>query len=91
MPRHERRIVQLDESNHRRMIPHNYRVVRGWTQEQAAAWYGCSVRSWRRYEHGGAPRPLLTRIAQWAARTVTGSDNALWLSWEPAERSSPGR
>ena len=34
-----------------------FRTNRGWTQERAAEWYGCSTRSWRRYEHGERPVP----------------------------------
>ncbi len=30
----------------------------GWTQDQAAAWYGCSKRQWQRWESGEAAVPL---------------------------------
>lgn len=45
----------------------NFRLNRHWTQEQAAVWYGCTERSWRRYETGerAAPIPLLNRIRAW--------------------------
>lgn len=42
-----------------------FRKAKGWTQEQAADWYGCTVRSWQRWEAGDrrVPGPLLKRIA----------------------------
>lgn len=30
----------------------------GWTQQQAADWYGCSKRQWQRWETGEADVPL---------------------------------
>lgn len=43
----------------------NGQIKRGWTQEQAAAWYGVSHRQWQRYENGKTPVPLhlVRRIA----------------------------
>ena len=58
-------------------IPYNFRVVRRWTQRQAAAWYGVTERTWRRYERTGAPQPLLNRIASYARRA--GAAHAKWL------------
>lgn len=53
-----------------RVHVHNFRVRRGWTQEEAAGWYGCDVRSWQRYESGErrVPAPLLRRIDQYNQR-----------------------
>lgn len=47
-----------------------FRQAKGWTQEQAAAWYGCKVRSWGRYETGArdTPLPLLNRIDEFMRR-----------------------
>lgn len=59
-------------------IPFNFRLVKHWTQQQAAAWYGVSVRTWRRYETVGAPKPVLNRIAAFARRS--GAQYARWLS-----------
>lgn len=44
-----------------------FRQNRDWTQAEAAEWYGCSERSWRRYETGerNVPQPLLNRIGNW--------------------------
>jgi hypothetical protein len=33
----------------------NGQKVFGWSQEQAAKWYGCGVRQWQRYESGESP------------------------------------
>lgn len=74
----ERRLIQLDESNRRRAIPHNYRLLRNWTQEIAAEWYGVSLRTWRRWEQKGAPEHLLKRIKQHSDRH--GGNDALWLT-----------
>ncbi len=43
-----------------------YRMGRKWTQAQAAKWWGCSEREWRRWEKGDATPPpaLLMRIAK---------------------------
>ena len=37
----------------------------GWSQKMAAEWYGCTKRSWERYEVGAkpVPLPLIKRIA----------------------------
>jgi hypothetical protein len=59
-------------------IPYNFRLVKRWTQAQAAAWYGVTARSWRRYERTGAPQPLLNRIATFAKRG--GAQYARWLT-----------
>lgn len=83
MPRHERRVIQPDAGNYRSAIPHNFRVIRGWTQAELAEWYGVSVRTWQRYESQGAPRPLLKRIETWARTTTTGADNSFYLSFTP--------
>lgn len=42
-----------------------WRDARGWTQAQAAEWYGCSEDAWRSYEIGRRPipRPLMLRLA----------------------------
>lgn len=42
-----------------------FREARGWTQERAAKWYGCTPRSWQRYESGErrVPGPLLKKMA----------------------------
>lgn len=50
-----------------------FRQRRGWTQAEAADWYGCSTRSWQRYESGSRriPRPLALQIV---ALAVSRSD-----------------
>lgn len=43
-----------------------FRTRRGWTQTEAAAWYGVAVRTWRRWERGEGlhvPTPVLKRLA----------------------------
>lgn len=52
----------------------------GWTQADAAAWYGCSERQWRRWENGETPIPVhvIRRLAQWTTEelfTATGGPN----------------
>lgn len=44
----------------------SFRTENGWTQRDAARWYGCSPRSWRRWELGerAVPLPLIKRIAE---------------------------
>ena len=78
MPRYERRLIELSEheAGHERTaftapeIVHNYRILRNFTQEIAAADYGVSTRTWQRYEAGTVrvPTPLLKRISAWARR-----------------------
>jgi len=41
-----------------RFIARNGENRTGWTQEQCAEWYGCNVRTWRRFESGQRPVPL---------------------------------
>jgi len=38
--------------------------VKGWTVVSAAKWWGCNVRTWRRYESGErkVPLPLAKRV-----------------------------
>lgn len=79
MARHERRLIALTPENRRAAIPHNFRIVRTWTQEVAALWYGVSTRTWRRYEQRGAPPHVLHRIKSWATRTEIGAEHARWL------------
>ncbi|MGH3428514.1 MAG: hypothetical protein ACRDQZ_13260 [Mycobacteriales bacterium] len=45
---------------------YDFRRLNGWSQLRAAIWYGCSERSWRRYEAGDrpVPLPLLNRIRE---------------------------
>jgi DNA-binding transcriptional regulator YiaG len=82
MPRYERRLIeqprmQVDEHTTAigsllpNEIVHNFRILRNWTQDDAARWWGCNVRTWRRWETpGGKPkRALLLRIKQWAHRS----------------------
>lgn len=47
----------------------NGATKRGWSQERAAKWYGCSVRQWQRYESGESevPLPLVRRIQAYSA------------------------
>lgn len=42
----------------------DFRNRKGWTQEEAAEWFGCTARSWSRYETGArkTPQPLVNRI-----------------------------
>ena len=48
-----------------------WRRSRGWTQPEAARWYGCDVRTWRRFERGETPiaLPLQRRIADVTMQT----------------------
>lgn len=41
-----------------------FRARRNWSQQRAADWYGCDVRTWRRYELGerAVPKPVLRAI-----------------------------
>ncbi len=77
MPRHERRLIEPPRRNgiamlmlkpHQRV--HNYRVMRGWTQEIAAEHHGVSLRTWQRWESPSTfvPRWLLQDIIKWARR-----------------------
>jgi hypothetical protein len=47
-----------------RRLPKNG-ARKGWSQQQAADWYGVSKRQWQRWEAGTtpAPRPLINRLA----------------------------
>ena len=47
-----------------------FREGKGWTQAEAAEWYGCATRSWRRYElaERPVPKPLLNRIKEKLAK-----------------------
>lgn len=78
MPRHERRLIQPDESNRRTAIPRNFRLLRNWTQEAAAAWYAVSLRTWRRWEQKGAPDHVLKRIKVYSDRN--GGNDGYWLT-----------
>ncbi len=49
-------------------ITFNFRLLRGWTQAQAASWYGVGERTWRRWEAEGAPAHLLNRIREYGRR-----------------------
>lgn len=49
----------------------SWRVAQGWTQVQAAAWYGVHERTWRRYENmndGLVPTKLNKRIYDYTIR-----------------------
>ncbi len=52
-----------------------FRDFNGWTQAEAAAWYGCAARTWRRYELGERPipLPLLLRIRDYLKRYPNGA------------------
>ena len=43
-----------------------WRDEQGWTQAEAAAWWGCDERTWRRYELGErtVPKPLLKAMSR---------------------------
>lgn len=50
-----------------------FRAIRNFTQAQAAAWYGVSERTWRRWENTGiAPEPVIKRIVSYARRHPLG-------------------
>lgn len=74
----ERRLVQVTALNRYAVIPHNFRVLRGWTQARAAEWYGVSERTWRRWESHGAPEHVLKRIKVYSDRR--GGNDELWLT-----------
>lgn len=41
----------------------NNQVRKGWTQAMAAAWYGCSERTWRRWEQmDEVPEPVMRAV-----------------------------
>lgn len=82
MPRHERRLIEqpvarLDDDTTAigDLLPyeivHNFRILRNWSQANAAEWWGVHVRTWRRYESplGTVPPPLMKRIAEWGKRS----------------------
>lgn len=55
-----------------------FRQMRGFTQAQAAEWYGVTERSWRRYENTNhMPRPLAKRIMRYAQRRIIQKLNSL--------------
>lgn len=97
-PRHERRLIEphFDEYAVGRdrfwLDPfesvHNFRVLRGWTQEIAAAWWGVSTRTWQRWESrwydGGVPLALLKRIEEWARRACP--ENVKYVKLRPPAR-----
>ena len=47
-----------------------WRLARGFSQQAAADWYGCTLRAWQRYEAGQRPipAPLHHRLRLAAAR-----------------------
>lgn len=49
-----------------RSVARRLKTGRGWTQADAARWWGVSERTWRRYETvpGAAPLALIKRIAK---------------------------
>jgi predicted transcriptional regulator len=53
-----------DRQQVRAELVKTFREKKGQSQAQAASWWGCSERQWRRYETGESPvpRPLLKRI-----------------------------
>lgn len=72
-PRTERRLIEPTPTRvlylNERL--RNFRKLRGWTQEIAAGWWGCSTREWQRWEAGwdvAPPRALMKRIVEWARR-----------------------
>ena len=82
MPRHERRLIEPARDGHSpafghspalfpNEIVHNFRILRNWSQANAAEWWGVHVRTWRRYESPTAvpPEPLMKRIAEWGKRS----------------------
>jgi hypothetical protein len=80
----ERRTLEVTALNAAAVIPHNFRVLRMFTQGLAAQWYGVSERTWRRWESDGAPAHVLKRIASWARKTELGRLN-LPLLVEPRQ------
>ena len=41
-----------------------WRLRQRWTQADAARWYGCSIRTWRRYETGETPTHVKLRTLE---------------------------
>ena len=76
----ERRTIDITIGNYRSAVPHNFRILRGWSQEIAADWYGVSERTWRRWEDVGAPAHALKRIAVWSRKTKEGQEYAHLLN-----------
>lgn len=62
-PRHERRLIepQDDAPLYFGERVHNFRVLKNWTQEIAAAWWGVHPRTWRRWERGDTLPPVALR------------------------------
>lgn len=75
MRHHERRLIAPEERGHVLNLNErvrNFRLLRGWTQEIAAGWWGVSPRTWQRWEAGWdapPPRALMKRIVVWARRS----------------------
>lgn len=59
-------------AQNRAAIVRAFREERGWTQAEAAEWYGCTERSWRRYESCDrpVPLPLLRRVMSRTRRKI---------------------
>jgi DNA-binding transcriptional regulator YiaG len=72
VPRHERRLIEpYNRSLTPSEVAHNFRVLHHFTQQDAAEWWGCNVRTWRRWEEAGKspPRAVLKRVREWARRS----------------------
>lgn len=55
-----------------------FRELRAFTQAQAAAWYGVTERTWRRWENTGiAPVPVMRRIGEYGKRR--GYPYSVWF------------
>lgn len=67
MTRHERRVIPVAEGGN---PARNFRLLRHWTQQDAAKWWGsASERTWRRWESGRVPIAVLKRIQEWVNRS----------------------
>lgn len=60
-----------------------WREARGWTQQQAAEWYGSSREAWQSWELGRRPipRPLAIRIVAESEPRPRRPLSPAYLSW----------
>ena len=55
------------------VVLQKFRAIRGFTQAQAAEWFGVSERTWRRWENTGiVPVPVMKRVRDYARHHPRG-------------------
>lgn len=56
----------------------NGQIVQGWSQAQAAAWYGCGERTWRRWEGTAiVPLPVLNAVLRYSSSLKSELDRIM--------------